>query len=406
MRKMKFLSLFLAAVMLLLPVLSVAESAEEKKPFEVDVTFEINPQFLQGMIGAQDEASAKIGEAVAGLINGLKFHGLNDTNASEVEITVNDKHLANLAVINELDKGLKIHSDLFPNSVLDMQIENMPTVDTSAITDHEALVKPVIDAIDQFKGKISEPEYTAENMFNTDFTKKSHVDMTSKEILLTAMNALKDLLGNEQMQSVLDSMKKSGMEVSLDDLEDEIKELEEADEEDLPKINADIYTNDGGDNVIRITAEQDESKADLKIGTVAGADVMDCYIDETNIAMKSVDGEKTELIINTVMQGTPFVISVVADEQATPKKVDVTISVMQTPLFTVHVTTQETDGVLLKALSEKYNADEKAVYSIKDISEGNEEIMNALMNDVQNGAGSALATLLQEFPALAALFQQ
>lgn len=406
MRKMKLLSLFLAAVMLLLPVLSVAESAEEKKPFEVDVTFEINPQFLQGMIGAQDEASAKIGEAVAGLINGLKFHGLNDTNASEVEITVNDKHIANLAVINELDKGLKIHSDLFPNSVLDMQMENMPAVDTSAITDPEALVKPVMDAIDQFKGKIGEPEDTAENMFNTDFTKKSHVDMTSKEILLTAMNALKDLLGNEQMQSVLDSMKKSGMEVSLDDLEDEIKELEEADEEDLPKINADIYTNDGGDNVIRITAEQDEAKADLKIGTVAGADVMDCNIDGTNISLHSVEGEKAELIISTAIQDTPFTISVVADEQAKPSKADITVSVMQTPLIAIHVTSQETDAVAMKSLSEKYNADEKAVYSIKDISEGNEEIMNALMNDVQNGAGTVLSTIMQEFPDLAALFQQ
>ena len=410
MKKMKFLSLFLAAVMLLLPVLSVAEELTEAKPFEVDVTFEINPQFLQGMIGAEDEASAKIGNAIADLVNGLKFHGVNDTNDAEVEITVNDKHLANLAVINDLDKGIKIHSDLFPNSILDMQMENMPAIDTSAITDPEALVKPVMDAIDQFKGKISEPEDAAENMFNTDFTKKSHVDMTSKEILLTAMNALKDLLGNEQVQSLLDSMKKSGMEVSINDLEQTVKEIEETDEADLPQISADIYTNDSEDNIVRITAEQDEAKADLKIGTVAGADVMDCSIDGTNISLHSVEGVKAELVINTVIQDTPFTISVVADEQAKPSKADskadITISVMQTPLIAIHIATQETDIVALKSLSEKYNADEKAVYSIKDITEGNEETMNALMNDVQNGAVNALKTLLQEFPALEALFQQ
>ena len=406
MKKMKFLSLFLAAVMLLLPVLSVAEELTAAKPFEVAVTFEIHPQFLQGMIGAEDEASAKIGNALAGLVNGLKFHGVNDTNGAEVEITVNDKHLANLAVINELDKGIKIHSDLFPNSILDMQMENMPAIDTSAITDPEALVKPVMDAIDQFKGKISKPEDAAENMFNTDFTKKSHVDMTSKEILLTAMNALKDLLGNEQMQSLLDSMKKSGMEVSINDLEEAVKEIEESDEADLPQISADIYTNDSEDNIVRITAEQDEAKADLKIGTVAGADVMDCNIDVTNISLHSVEGVKAELVINTVIQDTPFTISVVADEQAKPSKADITISVMQTPLIAIHIATQETDIVALKSLSEKYNADEKAVYSIKDITEGNEETMNALMNDVQNGAGTLLSTIMQEFPDLAALFQQ
>ena len=61
--------------------------------------------------------------------------------------------------------------------------------------------------------------------------------------LLTAMNALKDLLGNEQMQSLLDSMKKSGMEVSINDLEQTVKEIEETDEADLPIIE-EVYASE------------------------------------------------------------------------------------------------------------------------------------------------------------------
>ena len=398
MRTNKLVSLVLALMMAMFAVSALAEEPAEPSPSTVDISFVLNAATVGSLFGAEDAESAKMFDTIADVINNLGIHVVSDGVDAELDITSKNEPVISAAFLRDTD-CTKILSTLFPNTVLKLEQDAIPATPKVSI-DPETLTVPFDKAMADIMSKVGEEEDAAENMFDTDFTKKRPVNITTKEALLTMFGALRDILGSEQTKSLIESLKSSGVDVSISDIEEEIEKIKNTSDEDLPAMEAALFSNENKDEVLSIKLTKEEQTFDIKAGTVAEGLEIECTDGAQFVKLHAPKDEATELRMNLDMDGMPLGIAAKIYANEKPSRAAIGIAIANTQLLEINITAQDT-GVL----SGKFSVEGKNEISAKDLEAAEGEAFEAFMAEIQTGAISSLGTLMQQFPNLATVMQ-
>ena len=398
MRTNKLVSLVLALMMAMFAVSALAEEPAEPSPSTVDISFVLNAATVGSLFGAEDAESAKMVDTIAEVINNLGIHVVSDGVDAELDITSKNEPVISAAFLRDTD-CTKILSTLFPNTVLKLEQDAIPATPKVSI-DPETLTVPFEKAMADIMSKVGDEEDAAETIFDTAFTKKRPINITTKEALLTIFGALRDILGSEQTKSLIESLKSSGVEVSISDIEEEIEKIKNSSDEDLPAMEAALFSNENKDEVLSIKLTKEEQTIDIKAGTVAEGLEIECTDGTQFVKLHAPKDEATELRMNLDMDGMPLGIAAKIYANEKPSRAAIDIAIANTQLLEINITAQDT-GVL----SGKFSVEGKNEISTKDLEAAESEAFEAFMAEIQTGAITSLSTLMQQFPNLATVMQ-
>ena len=294
------LSGIVAIVMMLTAVCGGFGQAKVEKPMTVEVSIDLDGDIPEGVISG---TSPEMVAGIVKLINNLSIGFSADTTASELQINLADTPVASLGVKENGDVWQAV-SDLFPGTVLTVTKEEadaymqqqygsvIPASATSAqsgLTDLlakfevEAIV-PVIDAkINEltaaFEGKFSEFEDGEYLVGEKTYTKKSVLNMTSKEVATLLVNAVKDILANESVAALVASL---GGIVDVKGIDETLTNIANTPDEDAPELSIAKYQDAAGDSCVAVvfsiknqmdvymTVAETATEVDVDISLVTG----------------------------------------------------------------------------------------------------------------------------------------
>ncbi len=301
----------MAIIMMLTAVCGSFGQAKVAQPVSVEVSVGLDGDIPEGMIsGTTPEMAAGIVE----LINILSVGFSADTTASKLQISLADTPVASLGVKENGDVWQAV-SDLFPGTVLTLTKQEadaltqqlfssvIPAAATSAqssLTDllakfeFEAIV-PVIDAkINElsaaFEGKFSEFEDGEYLVGEKTYTKKSVLNMTSKEAATLLVGAVKDILANEAVTVLIASL---GGIIDVKSIDETLTNIANTPDEDAPELSVAKYQDPAGDSCVAVV--------------VSKKDQMDVYVTvaetaaETDVDLSLVAGDQGGATASVVM---------------------------------------------------------------------------------------------------------
>ncbi len=223
--------------------------------------------FTEGMEGGE-----AVSAAIEKIINNLGLSVVSDGSDAEAVIMIGEKAAVQFAVRKD-DNGVIIYSDLFPSFAVRVDNDSASAVGIPEIkVDEEALEKEVNDSFqelfDKITGKISEPASINEMFFDTLFTASRTVDISSVELATLLHDTFLDLLQKEQMSSLIEQLSKTGVSISMEDIDKALEEFKTSD--DIPEINIEVFENDAKDLLIQITSPKSVSTSSSVSSGIAG----------------------------------------------------------------------------------------------------------------------------------------
>ena len=290
----------MAISMMLTAVCGGFGGTKAAQPMTVEVSVGLDGEIPEGIIsGTTPEMAAGLVE----LINILSIGFSVDSTAAQMQINLADSPVASLGVKDNGDSWQAV-SDLFPGTVLTLTKEEADALtqqlfastipaDTSSapssLTDVLAkldveAITPVFEAkfaelAAAFEEKFSEPEAGEYLVGEKTYTKKSVLNMTSKEAATLAVTAVKDLLANEAISSLIASL---GGIVNMESIEETLTNIANTTDEDAPDLSVARYLDDAGDSCVAVvvskkdqmdvyvTVADTSAEVDVDLSLVAG----------------------------------------------------------------------------------------------------------------------------------------
>ena len=302
----KLCSLMLALMMVLFAVPSLAETADPA-PASFGLTFEaritLNEEAvtqLAGSFGAEgmDEVIAK----AVSILNNLSIRASVDGMAAQGEILLKDQPLVTIA--GKLgEDGVKVVTDVLPSHVLVLggDVVNDAMGKMNEILDglnsgelSEAIAKYIQPLTEGLAEKIGEPEAVSYTFEGVEFTVKTPINVTAKEIEEKLAEAMKGILSEK---SVTELLGKFG--VGAEKIDEIIADLEKTAEEKLPELTMALYSNEAGDTLADISAVQDEQSATMQIGSIGGKYALRAAAPQMTM---SLDADPAAGVVNSKME--------------------------------------------------------------------------------------------------------
>ena len=379
----------------------------------------LNADTIAALAGAANETAAKQVPMIVELVNSLDIAMTSDGKDAEMVVSVKDTPIANLGVIKDGEKMLLV-SDLFPSYALAVSSGDMgamtggmsgfgatgfamPQVSLSE-EQMGALAAPFTKVLEDLQTKVGAPEAVEETMYGAAFTVKTPVNLTTKEFLEMILPAVKEVVSQEAFSSVLEQMKARGMQVnfSAEDIDKAIADLSEKKEEELPAMNASVYSNEAGDSLFAVNLTKEADVVDIKAGSVAGGFVTD--VDVSNrIHFLMQGGEQGRTLGMQLQIQEDTLLNIDGDVRASEENFTAAFDVQ---INDAEVGTLQIDGTPNGVLSRSYTTEGKTEISVADLQDQKNETAQKFMTSFQMGLMMAMGKIAQAVPGFAEIMQQ
>ncbi|MCR4876232.1 MAG: hypothetical protein K5922_03570 [Clostridiales bacterium] len=399
----KMLALLMALMMALSAAAAIAEEpAADVSPSggNFSVRFSLNSESISALLGAADENTAKIAETIVGLVNSLSITGASDGVDAELFVNVNSQPVISLAALRDTDSML-ILSDIFPNYILRTAVAANTGVGASLDPAQlEALAAPVSKLMDDLLAKTGEAEAADVTMYETVYTVKTPINLTYREAMLMVLNTAKEITSQEGFASLLEQAKGMGFPISFnpESIDEEIKEITEADEEDLPVLDAVTYANEDGNALLVLNVTKDEETTTAITGTARSGLVYEVHIPEKIYLIVMNSGEDGTVAMN--LQFIPQEGQLINIDGATVSADGTFSGVFQVKLNDLElgslIIESSPEGTLTGALS----VEGKTEIDTTALQDQSSEQAQGFLADLQMGFSGILSKVLTAYPDL------
>ncbi len=412
----KLLAVITALVLCLTGLLSaaLAEETAEVPAAEVTATpapatytvrLSLNADTAALLAQATEEEAKQQVSAVCDLVNNLEIKVLTDGVDSELILSLAGEPVATSAFLKD-DNGLRIISELFPNSILFVSQEDLGTVQGQASVDPELMASLFAEPFSkigmEIMSRVGEPEAVEETIHDTVFTAKMPVNMTTKEIALLVLNAVKEITASEDFSKLQETLKQINVDFDPASIDQAIEDITNTSEEDMAAMDAGIFTNESGDNVTRILLTQEEQNIALLFGTVGEQTVVDANIMEQLKLGLNIDKAGAANLSLEIVPQAGMVIGITGvitpDENGVSADFKAGISGLDLLAVTFR---QDNIGELTGALG----VVEKTEYTVGDLQDNTSEKYGAFMSDIQVGLIRVLSKVVKAVPSVSVLMQ-
>ena len=254
--------------------------------FTVDLGLEVNQDGLNKvleMTGATQNANVPteaIG-AVVGILNNLSLKVVAEGQAVQLDVQVKDTPIVNVA--GKMDEnGLTVVTDLLPNyaaTISGEELEQMikqimssngvnldfSQIDTQYISN--LVMQALSPALMKIMTSFGPEEAGAWTFEGAEFTARKQLNMTTKELLTTVLEAASTIVSDAKVQELLGNF---GIRPEQLDMTSTLQNLQNTDEADMPELTVYQYANAAGDMFVTVDLLKDGQGYMIQAGTVGG----------------------------------------------------------------------------------------------------------------------------------------
>ena len=385
-----------------------ALSLPQLKPMTVKEKVTLNKENVSavaGMLFQGDKGKIEKLNQLIDFVNDMEYTVLYDGVDAEAFVSVRGEDLASALVLRS-DDGFQIYSDTYPSYYVNLKKEDlkgmggenfqMPAnVDPSKLM--QAFTVPVMKMLSGVK--FGEVEKVEETMFDTVFTAKTPINMTLKEMALLGLNTVKEIMDNEEVAKILDGLKDKGVKISVSDIDEAIKSVEASKDEEVPDVDAGMYTNEKNDMVFKVDVTQDGKMVSHSVGgKVGNSGVSEVQIGDQMYTNVQAGKEGVHMVIR--VSGMEIGIDALPEKRENGIAYVATVSFMKMEMAKIEVE-KINDGIL----TGKFNIDGKQEITLKDLKEQKTELIKAVYNDAKTNYLPALKEKIQKIaPEMMSLF--
>ena len=374
------------------------EVKKAPKPFTINAKYTLNKQAVSmfgAMLAQGNESRLEKINSIVDFVNGLDYQLLFDGENAEGYVSLKGEALSSFAAKDQ-GETIKMWMDEFPNYafVAKKGVSNIaPTfklpenLDKEKLT--EAFMKPVMKMLSSIK--YGEPETVNEEILGTTFTTKTPINMNLKEMALVGLNAVKEMLEDEQIASLIEQLKAQGIKIDITGIDEAIANVEKSKEEELPQVDAGVYTNENTDVIVRVIVTQDGKEVAHSIGGKLGDGAVSEYQMGDKMAF-SMRAGKEGVNMTVKAQGMDFGLTIVPEARENGAAAKATLTMNGMELMTAEF--EKLDEATLKGLSvEAENVIDVTEFQDKEKAQ---ELGKAMVEDMMKNYKPALKEKLEK----------
>ena len=374
------------------------EVKKAPKPFTINAKYTMNKQAVSmfgAMLAQGNESRLEKINSIVDFVNGLDYQLLFDGENAEGYVSLKGEALSSFAAKDQ-GETIKMWFDEFPNYafVAKKGVSNIaPTFKLPENLDKEklaeAFMKPVMKMLSSIK--YGEPETVNEEILGTTFTTKTPINMNLKEMALVGLNAVKEMLEDEQIASLIEQLKAKGIKIDITGIDEAIANVEKSKEEELPQVDAGVYTNENTDVIVRAIVTQDGKEVAHSIGGKLGDGGVSEYQMGDKMAF-SMRAGKEGVNMTVKAQGMDFGLTIVPEARENGAAAKATLTMNGMELMTAEF--EKLDEATLKGLSvEAENVIDVTEFQDKEKAQ---ELGKAMVEDMMKNYKPALKEKLEK----------
>ena len=374
------------------------EAKKAPKPFTLNAKYTLNKQAVSmfgAMLAQGNESRLEKINSIVDFVNGLDYQLLFDGENAEGYVSLKGEALSSFAAKDQ-GETIKMWMDEFPNYafIAKKGVSNIaPTFKLPENLDKEKLtesfMKPVMKMLSSIK--YGEPETVNEEILGTTFTTKTPINMNLKEMALVGLNAVKEMLEDEQIASLIEQIKARGINVNITGIDEAIANVEKSKEEELPQVDAGVYTNENTDVIVRVIVTQDGKEVAHSIGGKLGDGGVSEYQMGDKMAF-SMRAGKEGVNMTVKAQGMDFGLTIVPEARENGAAAKATLTMNGMELMTAEF--EKLDEATLKGLSvEAENVIDVTEFQDKEKAQ---ELGKAMVEDMMKNYKPALKEKLEK----------
>ena len=212
-----------------------------------------------------------------------------------------------------------------------------------------------------------------------------------KEMALVGLNAVKEMLEDEQIASLIEQIKARGINVNITGIDEAIANVEKSKEEELPQVDAGVYTNENTDVIVRVIVTQDGKEVAHSIGGKLGDGGVSEYQMGDKMAF-SMRAGKEGVNMTVKAQGMDFGLTIVPEARENGAAAKATLTMNGMELMTAEF--EKLDEATLKGLSvEAENVIDVTEFQDKEKAQ---ELGKAMVEDMMKNYKPALKEKLEK----------
>ena len=374
------------------------EAKKAPKPFTLNAKYTLNKQAVSmfgAMLAQGNESRLEKINSIVDFVNGLDYQLLFDGENAEGYVSLKGEALSSFAAKDQ-GETIKMWMDEFPNYafIAKKGVSNIaPTFKLPENLDKEKLtesfMKPVMKMLSSIK--YGEPETVNEEILGTTFTTKTPINMNLKEMALVGLNAVKEMLEDEQIASLIEQLKAKGIKIDITGIDEAIANVEKSKEEELPQVDAGVYTNENTDVIVRVIVTQDGKEVAHSIGGKLGDGGVSEYQMGDKMAF-SMRAGKEGVNMTVKAQGMDFGLTIVPEARENGAAAKATLTMNGMELMTAEF--EKLDEATLKGLSvEAENVIDVTEFQDKEKAQ---ELGKAMVEDMMKNYKPALKEKLEK----------
>jgi len=374
------------------------EAKKAPKPFTLNAKYTLNKQAVSmfgAMLAQGNESRLEKINSIVDFVNGLDYQLLFDGENAEGYVSLKGEALSSFAAKDQ-GETIKMWMDEFPNYafIVKKGVSNIaPTFKLPENLDKEKLtesfMKPVMKMLSSIK--YGEPETVNEEILGTTFTTKTPINMNLKEMALVGLNAVKEMLEDEQIASLIEQLKAKGIKIDITGIDEAIANVEKSKEEELPQVDAGVYTNENTDVIVRVIVTQDGKEVAHSIGGKLGDGGVSEYQMGDKMAF-SMRASKEGVNMTVKAQGMDFGLTIVPEARENGAAAKATLTMNGMELMTAEF--EKLDEATLKGLSvEAENVIDVTEFQDKEKAQ---ELGKAMVEDMMKNYKPALKEKLEK----------
>lgn len=261
----KLISVILTLIFTLTGLSGSLLSSGVEQPVTLEIGIETGDPSLLGFSMGDETSDAVISE----LLSLLTLRLSADASAGQFQLKMNDTALTSLSV-QKREGGWDVVSGLFPSTLLTVTDEtlaaytgaytgssNLSVSSESGSVDADLLASlslPFTEVLESFKEKAGAAETGTFTVGGVTYTQKKPYDISMKEASVSLLSAVKSILSDETLSSLLSQVDES---LSVESVEEALEDLESRDESELPALSVTEYADGAERSALEIRMEKD-----------------------------------------------------------------------------------------------------------------------------------------------------
>ena len=374
---------------------SAASFDLQVQPFALKEKITLNKDKLAmvaGMLLGGDAEKMALLNQIIDLVNSAEYTVLYDGTNAEAFISAKGEDLASVLMRGD-ENGLKLYSDLTPGYCFVINGADLAGMmpgkkaDMSKIKLAGAFVGPLMKLVSGIR--LGEEEAVNETLLETEFTSRTPVNMSLKEIALLGLNTVREVIGNEEIGGMLSGLKEKGLNLSVDQIDEAIRSVEATGDEEMPVLDAGMYKNENNDMVFKVEVTQDGKIVSRSVGGKVG----DNGVSEVQIGNKvyvSFKAGKDGVNILIRVKGMEFAIDVVPEQRENGTAYIASVSFLNMEILKIELEIQKD-----VTLTGKLDTEGKKEITIRDFRQ-NKELAEEIAKDFLTNYKPVLDEKLQK----------